>query len=636
MERRARPSDISKDIFTGLAMSMGGTLEIDGLNSRSPSRFATSASFACLVSALILWVAGLPNISIVAMSDFGLASILTWQTWAAIALLSVGFSLSLDQRLVNGPLPLLHVLALVLVLHVTPVLVYDTLRYSWAWKHLGVVDFIQRHGWVDTTIVTMGAYHNWPGFFILAAGLANLLELGSLELAPIVSYAPPIFTLLFLVALFPLWKHLGADRRQAFASSWIFITGNWIGQDYFSPQAFAYFLHLGILALCLGPLRRDTPLPYLISSRWGRWQLASWFAGLLRTDSPEPDATPYSRLIAGVVTLLFISAIIVSHQLTPIALTSSLVALVLIRRLGVRFVVFTIALEAIWLMTFASPFVTTYGGNELKALGQGLSGASERLVDTAKVSPGLYWVVMLGRAAAVSIALLAVIGGIRRIIGGRLDLTAALLTISVLPLFANSYGGEILFRVYLFALPFLAFFAAMAFFPKAAVAPSRWARIAFTLAALPLAVCFVFANNGKDQQYTFSKSEVAAVEWLSVNAPKGSLVIEGARFYPSQFLYYEKFTYVPLSEETKEEAEKVLRDPVGVLTYWLNNSSYARTYFVVTRSQKIMMDSEGILPPGYLTRIEEALLKSPQFVVIHETEDARIFALRPLFGQSQL
>jgi hypothetical protein len=617
-------------------MSVGSTLELDRLRSRNPSRTAASASFACLVSALILWMAGLPNISTAAMSDFGLASILTWQIWAAIALLAVGFSLSLDQRLVNGPLPLLHVIALVLVLHVTPVQVYETLRYSWAWKHLGIVDFIQRHGWVDTSIVTMGAYHNWPGFFLLATGLANLLELGSLELAPIVSYAPPVFTLLFLVALFPLWGYLGADRRQAFAASWIFITGNWVGQDYFSPQAFAYFLHLGTLALCLGPLRRDTPLPYLIKSRWGRWQPAVWFAGILRADSPEPDAAPHFRALAGAVALLLITAIIVSHQLTPIALTSSLIALVLIRRLGLRFVVFTIVLEALWLMTFASPFVTFYGGDELKALGQGLSGASERLVDTAKVSPGLYWVVMLGRAAAVSIALLAMIGGIRRIISGRWDLTAALLTISVLPLFANSYGGEILFRIYLFALPFLAFFAAMAFFPTAAVAHSKWTRAAFMLAALTLAVCFVFANNGKDQQYTFSQSEVAAVEWLSRNAPDGSLVVEGARFYPSQFLFYEKFTYVPLSEETTEEAEKVLEDPAGVLSYWLNNSSYAQTYFIVTRSQKLMMDSAGVLPTGYLTRIEDTLLKSHQFVVIHETDDARIFTLRPLFGQSPL
>ena len=43
----------------------------------------------------------------------------------------------------------------------------------------------------------------------------------------------------------------------------------------------------------------------------------------------------------------------------------------------------------------------------------------------------------------------------------------AALTIAAVPMLAvTSYGGEVIFRVYLFALPFLAFYAATLFFPS--------------------------------------------------------------------------------------------------------------------------------------------------------------------------
>jgi len=41
------------------------------------------------------------------------------------------------------------ILALIAILHATPSLLYGTLRYSWAWKHVGVVDFFMRHAGGD-------------------------------------------------------------------------------------------------------------------------------------------------------------------------------------------------------------------------------------------------------------------------------------------------------------------------------------------------------------------------------------------------------------------------------------------------------------------------------------------------------
>ena len=110
-----------------------------------------------------------------------------------------------------------------------------------------------------------------------------------------------------------------------------------------------------------------------------------------------------------------------------------------------------------WLLYFASPFVAANLAGELEVLGQGVAKATDRLVDTSVVSPGQIWVVFIGRALTFSIGLAALLGGLRRLLAGCRDGPAIVLAISPIPMLANSYGGEILFRVYLFALPFLAY-----------------------------------------------------------------------------------------------------------------------------------------------------------------------------------
>ena len=55
--------------------------------------------------------------------------------------------------------------AIIVAIHAFTPVAYGTLRYSWAWKHLGVIDFIDRTGTVDRDSRYLDAYHNWPGFF---------------------------------------------------------------------------------------------------------------------------------------------------------------------------------------------------------------------------------------------------------------------------------------------------------------------------------------------------------------------------------------------------------------------------------------------------------------------------------------
>ena len=119
--------------------------------------------------------------------------------YLALGALTLGFFLALGQRQVREWLLAAHVLVLIFVIHGTPSILYGTLRYAWAWKHVGIVDYIDRHGSVDPDIGYLAPYHNWPGFFALSALFTKLA--GFQSALSFASWAPVFFNLLFLAAL---------------------------------------------------------------------------------------------------------------------------------------------------------------------------------------------------------------------------------------------------------------------------------------------------------------------------------------------------------------------------------------------------------------------------------------------------
>jgi hypothetical protein len=127
-----------------------------------------------LILAFLLWIFSLHSFQLGQMKDWGLVSVFPPAYILALLVLIFGYS-RLYLNLPNSDLLFfLYTLLLIMTIHATPQLVYTTLRYSWAWKHLGIIDYIQRHGMVDPQISILGVYHNWPGFFSLNALLSDL------------------------------------------------------------------------------------------------------------------------------------------------------------------------------------------------------------------------------------------------------------------------------------------------------------------------------------------------------------------------------------------------------------------------------------------------------------------------------
>src|SRR5690606_30994380 len=270
------------------------------------------------------WVLGLRGADPRSMTELGLFSLFTPPMVSALVLLTVGFVLAL-RRGAPGWVLGLHVVVLILLIHGTPPALYDTLRYSWAWKHTGIVEFITRTGSVDTTVERTPIYHAWPGFF---AGSALMTELAAhRHAARLAMWAPVVFNLSNLLATRALFRTLTGSHRIVWLSIWLFFITNWVGQDYFSPQAMAYLLYLVTIAVVLRGFRRREPTPPVL-------------------------AAPLPRRAALAVTVLLLAAMASSHQITPFLAVVVLAGLVVFRQVrGWYLPAIAGGLTAVWAVT---------------------------------------------------------------------------------------------------------------------------------------------------------------------------------------------------------------------------------------------------------------------------------------------
>ncbi|MBE1207625.1 hypothetical protein [Aminobacter carboxidus] len=590
------------------------------------STVSSGLSLTCLCLAFALWLVVLFITDPAGVDDYGLISVLPGIVWVAYAAVGIGFAFSLKRGVCETRMPLLMIVMLVLLLHGTPAIVYDELRYAWAWKHVGVVDYVQRHGQIDPKAPFLAAYANWPGLFVVSAAIANLFDIKPIQLADIARFSPPAINLLYVLVLPQIYRRFTADPRLVWGGVWLFVIGNWIGQDYFSPQGVAFLFYLMLIALCLGPL--SISHPWADPKGRGLDRICGrYFAFVSRGQPPVKLAVPpYVRVAASLAAMALIVMITATHPLTPIVVLMGLGGLWVIGQLSLGYVVFAGLVEVVWLLFYADGYMASVLPELVQRFGD-TNEISERLVDTSIVSEGQVVVSWASRALTGAVALAAVLGGMRRLVAGYRDGPAIVLTLApAFMIVATSYGGEIVFRVFLFALPFLAFFAAALFFPWSGTQRDAIARFGIGAFGAVLSVAFVLANNGKDRQYTFSQAEVQASEWLYRNAPAGSVLVEGAPNYPEQFMNYENFTYVPISNESKQSISAVLADPAAELGDWLRAVPAGSAFIIITRSQKAYVDDLGVMPKGSLDAIEKALRGSARFRLVRATGDASVFA----------
>jgi hypothetical protein len=609
-----------------------------------------AAGIVLPLCAFVLWSLSLSSVHIRHMNDLGLVSVLPASIIIALIILTLSFCFTLNRHRLRVSVLLFHVVILIVMLYSITILVEEAPRFAVVYRHAGYTDFIMRTGTVDPSL---DAYFNWPGFFILSAFLTRIA--GYHDILSYAAWSPVFLNLIYLGPLYVILSTATRDKRIIWLAIWFFYVTNWIGQDYFSPQGLNFFLYLVIIAILLKWFKKSTSMQPGQQTRqrrhFGRLSsLIRWFYAWLR--APDMLITPIQPLKrkALLVTIIVIFAFSVfSHPLTPFFIIASVAALAIFNRCTPRWLPILMGIMTVtWIIVMAQAYLVGHLANVLGDVGQISTAISSNVTSRAlQGNPEHNFISDIRLMMTFFIWSLAILGGFRRLRGGYQDATYVLLAVAPFPIFlVQSYGGEVLLRIYLFTLPAMVFFAAAFFYStpihsksltkKAgyqAVSPTReessipvrsslqWMKLALGAVSIVLLLGFLFTRYGNERMDYITNAELTGVRHLYTIAPKGSLLIAAWEGTPWEFQNYEQYNQSILIEDLPKA---VLTSNVTMIIQFIGNISPPKAYLIITRSQRASAQATGA-PPGLLDQLKYRLLKSGKFVKVYSNSDSEIF-----------
>ncbi|OLB81909.1 MAG: hypothetical protein AUI14_01615 [Actinobacteria bacterium 13_2_20CM_2_71_6] len=391
-------------------------------------RFRLALEFGPLVGALGLWVYSLFNSHLSNVDDYGLLTAIHPTFLVAVALVCTGFVIQLSRRGWRGWVLVVYLLTALVMLRATVPLLVHAPEYAWTYKHLAVVEFIRTTG---SVVDPYDIYQQWPTFFSASAVLLKLTGLDALRMG---AWAPLVNDLMYILPLFAIARTLSPNRRVPYLTVFLFTIGNWVAQDYYSPQAFVYGLCLGVMLILLRWLRR-VPGP---AARFTPKFLPRIWKWLSRDLVDVPYASKRAVRVALATLYLLYIVIATAHQLSPYLVAMCAGALVVLGLVSPRQLIPVLLGIAILYLIPRQNFAETYGIFDGFNIFKNAQGTSQDWGSVGQSFSAL--VVRMLSLALWGLAALAVIIWRRR-----LGPVAAPATLAFAPfalLFAQSYGGE--------------------------------------------------------------------------------------------------------------------------------------------------------------------------------------------------
>ncbi len=558
-----------------------------------------SAQLALVVAALAAWALSLRQVDLTRIGDMGLITVLPLATLLALALLAAGV---VWGAFTGAPdwLMALNLAAFVIGSHALGSILESQPALAVTWLHMGFAEYVATTGQVDPGL---DARFSWPGFFEF---LAFLKQVAGVDLRRLAISSHGFFALIDLLPLAAIVRSLTRDRTVLWLSLLIFSLANWIGQEYLSPQALAYFFYLSILAVALTWFRRPAGRPGSAGS------------------GPIARSTPVQRGALLGLGCLLIVATVVSHQLTPFMLIASLGALWVVRRLtSTTWILVIGAMSAGWLSYAAWPFVSGHLSELLATLGGLGTNLTSTVANRVSGSPDHQLVVAL-RLAYTGV-LVAFAGGwfLWRWRMGYRELLLAAVGAAPWPLIAlNPYGGEMALRAFMFALPAVSFMCAAAAVALLRTFPN-WARVAAVLAAsFALTAAFILSRYGNERLDIMRPDEVRAVQVMYDAAPRGSVL-----FAPSGNLPW-RYRDVTAYDYQSELVITGTRADLGAVLTILTRGSHPAAFVVLTRSEAAFEELLRGVTARTWAAFESTIAGSGLFDVVYSGPDATVYRLR--------
>ena len=541
----------------------------------------------CVV-AVVLQVSFLEPVDPGTLGSFGLIASLHPAVLLALVVLTAAFVLEVRSAQPRTWLLFVACVLAVLGMYGLPSLIEPAARLPVAWLHAGWTDYIGEHGEV---LHDFDARFSWPAFFAFAAWLTQLSGVG--DATAFLAWAPPVLTGLAAIGVHAVATAVLGRGKAPWLAAWVFLCVNWVEQDYFSPQGLVFLLYLGALALVF------------------RW---------LCDESPSPR-----RLQAAFALVVLILALAPAHQVTPFALAAILAVLTVTGRLRMRWLLAVAVLAPVtWLVLGGSDYWVGHLHVLTGGIGD-LSGAVQENVQQ-RVAGDLGRMSVLGfRFGLLAlVGILAAVGwwGMRTPRGR----PVALAVVTVIPfglVALQSYGGEMLLRSYLYALPLLSTLAGAAL--------ARWLEpehgrrlvaVAVTVVLGAASVVLVGARGGNDGYVAFRDSDRAVVATAYRLAQPGQRIASLTAYVP--------LNWARVGEVKQGSLERtcVPSPDAGACI-----GRVGPEFVVITRAQ----DNYGVtllgLPAGWTETVRAALVSSGVYreqahigdsvLLIHQTGGSR-------------
>lgn len=486
--------------------------------------------------------------------------------------------------------------ALVITLHGLPGLLEPHPRFNSAWIHTGFIRHISENG---TLLRDLDARFSWAGFFSGGAFLQRLADVDTMLW--MVRFAPIFFNLVSLVLVTLIARRVGATTRRTMVAATLFCIANWIGQDYFSPQATAFMLYLTLVTVLLTAFASDPG------------SLTGWRHRVLR-----PSSVAVTHLSARNGTLIVIGcyvvivALVMSHQLTPGFLSAALILLIATRSIRLwAIVVFTIVVFLGWLSFGADAFWMGHFEKLTGSVGQVSSLVNENVNERAGTgsSSGREAVLRARIGTMLVVWLLAGLSLALHWWRRRTPVALGCLLVAPFPmLLLQPYGGEMILRIAYFTLPAAVVLIALMPLPAWLTRSGRresFAWAGFALALLLAVPVFITARFGNESFEAFSDEDVDLSRTMYEVIPPNSelFVAEGQAIVYSERVAEIRVRDLPRDGAeiaTSEISDFLAEGPVFVL---LSESQEA--YGIVVRG----------LPSDWMQELRRNLVDTGRYVV---------------------
>jgi hypothetical protein len=611
---------------------------------------------------VLMWAVGLSRTHVPAYEPYGLITSLPVIYYAGIALLVISAVIELRHVYLSEWRLAAHAVVLIVMLFATAPIVYPAGRYSWLYKTIGVVQYINAHGQTNDTI---DIYQNWPGFFALAGWFTKVAGVAS-PLA-YAKWAQVVFELAALPLLYLIYDGLALPVKLRWVAIFLYFSANWVGQDYFSPQALGVVLSLGIMALAIRWLYVPRPRRNWPGRRSrGRGKHGSWSedASTARGHrDPRGDERPSDRMrwwsfprehdlrwsIAICITIVVIYYVLsAEHQLSPYMVAAQLGALAAAKMLRPRWLPVVLAAVALGYLLPHFGFVNSHFGllSSIGHLFSNVKPPSQSTTPTTSASQIL--IARCSELLAVGMWFLALVGAWMRRRSGQLALALLLLAFSPLVVLAvQAYGNEGVLRAYLFSLPWSAALAASALAPVPRVVLAKTknhrARVREQTRGLGtlriLAAYFVViglffpAFFGNDSYNVMPASEVTILTAFQQSVPPGSTFFVPTDNFP--FADTSNYNLIVESEVYGgfgTKGNEALKPDVGteVLYNVLNTTSRNLPAYVIIAPSMITYNrAYPVVPNSAFAVLEKSLANTRPWKLIVHKAGIEIYELPP-------